>query len=127
MSYRDITVIPLWDSTLMATGTTLTSVAIDLGQKADKGYFSLQIFTEGSGTSVCARYIISNDGRNFLYPSGASQIVVGTTAFHHMCGISKDGRDIVQFSPILGARMKIQLWNSVAGTGATVTAHLAVQ
>ena len=128
MSYRDITVKNLFTDKWIAAGTTVTSEPIDIGAYAANGYFSLELFVEGSGTSICAAYSLANNGKDFILPSAGSAITASTatTAFHHRSGVAKNGWDIVAFEPIMAARMKIVLWEAIGTTGSTVTARLAV-
>ena len=122
MSYRDITVHSLFTDYYLATGVTITSAPVDLGAAAANGFFSLQVHIQGSGTSVVAAYLLSNDGFNYVHSTNGDTI---STSFHHMCGIAKDGRDLISFSPTMAARMKLQFWLST-GTGSTITAKLAI-
>ena len=122
MCYRDITVHNLFTDYYLASGTTITSIPIDLGAAAANGYFSLQVHVQGSGTSVVGSYILSNDGVNYVHSTGGDTI---SSTFHHMCGLAHDGRDIISFTPPMAARMKVQFWLST-GTGSTITAKLAI-
>lgn len=124
--YRDITVINLFTNKVIAAGTTVTSEPIDLGAHAANGYVSLQIYVQGSGTSINAGYLLSNDGYNYVRSTDGTSIKVGTSAFHHKCGTAKNGRDLVVFTPTIAARMKVELWESVGAAGSTVTAKLAI-
>ena len=126
MGFREITVKNLFTDQWIAAGTTVTSDPCDIGGLAANGYVSLQIYVEGSGTSICAGYLLSNDGMNYVRASGGTTIKAGTNAFHHACGTARNGRDIVSFTPTMAARMKIELWESVGSTGSTVTAKLAI-
>ena len=122
MSYRDITVHNLFTDYYLASGTTITSAPIDLGAAAANGYFSLQVHIQGSGTSVVADYSLSNDGSNYVQSTNGHTI---STTFHHMCGLARNGRDLLSFTPTMAARMKVQFWLST-GTGSTITAKLAI-
>jgi len=126
MAFREITVKNLFTDKWIAAGTTVTSDPVDIGGLAANGYVSLQVYIEGTGTSICAAYTLSNDGTNYVYASGGSTIKAGTNAFHHACGTARDGRDLVSFSPTMAARMKVVMWESVGSTGSTVTAKLAI-
>ena len=129
-TYRDITVIDLFSSAdypngrVIAAGTTVTTGAFDIGAHAAGGLFSLQIYVQGSGTSIFAGYLLSNDGHNWIESTEGNTI--NATGFHHMCGRDANGRDIVTFEPPMAARMKIELWETVGAAGSTVTGKLAI-
>ena len=126
MSFREITVKNLFTSEWIAAGTTVTSDPIDIGGLAANGYVSLQVVIEGSGTSICAGYLLSNDGADYVRASGGATIKAGTNAFHHACGTARNGHDLVSFTPTMAARMKVEMWESVGSTGSTITAKLAI-
>jgi len=126
--YRDIHVHQLWLATTIPAGTTVTSNAIDLGTYGQNYDFSIQVAISGAGTSVCMGYLLSNDGINFVRSTNSNNIVAGSTAFHDKCGVNKNGKDLVRFTPVPLARfMKIEAWESLGASDATLTAYLATQ
>jgi len=135
-AYKDIRVFRVYDSAIVAVGTTLTAGGpsagatgvttdgIDLGTVADQYTFSVQLaITTGTvGTSVNLGYVLSNDNVNFLEPDNTSTIV---NDFTDSSGPLKNGKGIFTFTPMLARYMKISAYAHDAG-GATVTVDLAV-
>jgi hypothetical protein len=97
---------------------------VDLKKYNTEGFFSLQAQVESSGAgSVDFTWAISNDGINYITPTGTDPIfddMVKTS------GPGSDGIDIASFDPVLGAYLKIiATENNVAAV--TITATLAIQ
>jgi hypothetical protein len=97
---------------------------VDLKRYNTEGFFSLQAVVASSGAgSVDFTWAISNDGVNYITPSGTDPIfddMVKTS------GPGSDGIDLASFDPVLGAYLKIiATENNVAAV--TVTAILAIQ
>jgi len=126
--YRDIHVHQLWLATTIPAGTTITSDVIDLGTYAQNYDFSIQVEVSGAGTSVCMGYLLSNDRKSFIRSSDSNKIATGSDAFHDKCGVDKNGKDLIRFTPVALARfMKIEAWESLGANDAVLTSHLGTQ
>ena len=112
----DIFVRRVFNSEALTSGGTSTSSAIDLGSKANSGYFSLQYTKTGSGV-VKVEYLLSNDGKTFVTPSTALDIVTAIAAGSQA--------DLISFSPEPARWMQIKITENGTDT-AVVTAWVAV-
>jgi len=123
-SFADInTQVPVSAEAIAASGT-YTSAAIDLTkvrgdnnstQRPD-GFFSAQVNVAGSGT-VKVEYLLSNDGTNYVTPTGATEIATGLTA----------GNTMHSFDPMVARYLKIKVTETGGANAATVTVTLAIQ
>ena len=80
------------------------------------GYASLQINLSGSG-SLTAKYYMSNDGINYVVPSGASNIFTDITAGNHFSSV---------LNPV-GEYMKIYVEETGGANSVTPVGILAIQ
>lgn len=94
------------------------SYTIDMDRFNFNGFFSLQIIMTGSGT-LQGEYLLSNDGVNFVTPTGVpdSPIFTDFTA----------GVDMFSFEPMLCRYLRILLTETGEGDPVTVTGLLACE
>ena len=118
---KRLKVIKVVDAQTIAASGSYTSAAISLA--VDVGVYSLQYEVSGSGTAKF-EYNITNDYTTYLEPSTAVDIATGITA---TSGPGSDGKDIVSFSPLPAASIKIVVTETGATNTTTVSAWLATQ
>jgi len=118
---KRLKVIKVVDAQTIAAGGSYTSAAISLA--VDVGVYSLQFAVSGSGTAKF-EYNITNDYTTYLEPSTAVDIASGITA---TSGPGSDGKDIVSFSPLPAASIKIVVTETGTTNTTTVSAWLATQ
>jgi len=121
--HNDIVVKRVFDAVQMAPNGTSRSDAVDLGDFAQVGNFSLQLEIRGTGTTIDVTYELSNDKQTFLTPLGAGGIVYN---FWTGSGPGKDGNDIIVFDCSFARYMQVKIVE-IGGGGPTITALLAVQ
>ena len=110
------------DKELAASGTH--SEIIPIEQSNFDGYFSLQLVVS-AGTGVFkAEYQLSNNGTNYVEPTGATDIA---TTFGASSGPGSDGIDLYTFTPDLAAFMKILFTETGGANSVTFSAWLACQ
>lgn len=119
--------VPWTDKTFLSSATA-TSDAIPLDDVL--GYFSIQLSagnatvvgtTTGSGSgTLTIDYLVSNDGTNFVDPSGIDNDI--TTGFTYNSGDGSDGEDLLPFSPPSCKYLKIRATNTNASGNITLTA-----
>ena len=110
----------------MVVGASLTvrSAAIALGNEMVEGFFDLQITaTTGTGTARI-QYELSNDGTNYVTPTGAADIVTAHTV---TSGPGSDGKDIYSFTPEVAQFMRLLITETGGVNPITITGILAVQ
>ena len=105
----DIYVRKIFTAEALLTAGTATSSAIDLGNKAHTGHFSLQYSKTGSGV-VKVEYLLSNDGKTYAEPSTGVDIVSAIAA-----GAQSD---IISFSPEVARWMQIKITENGTNTAA---------
>ena len=119
MTINDIVVRKIFDEQTVAASSTADSEVFDLGSFTYNRSYALQIYVTGTGASVTATYMQSNDKTNFIVPSGGSAI----------CTDYPDTTDadyaIYSFTPVVARFMKIRLTETAAAE-ATVTAWLSM-
>lgn len=115
-------VIPIFAGQEIAASGSSTSAKIDLAAFPIQGYFSLQFIVTGDGTCKF-EYLTSNDGVDYVDPSGASDIASSQTK---TSGSGSDGKDQVSFSPLVTRYMKIKCTETGTSDSVTVSAHLAI-
>lgn len=76
---------------------------IDLSRYSTEGFFSAQIELAGTG-DVTVTYSISNNGDDYITPTGTSALF---TAFDATSGEGSDGKSIVSFDPPLCRFLKL--------------------
>ena len=118
-----ITTIKVLDDEEIAQNGSAFKI-IDMKRHNVEGFFSLQAQVESAGAgSVDFTWSVSNDGDNYITPTGVDPIfddMVKTS------GPGSDGIDINSFDPMLCAYLKIiATENNVAAV--TVNATLAIQ
>lgn len=104
------------EETISAGGTKVYT--IDMDRFGFNGFFSLQIIMTGSGT-LQGEYLLSNDGVNFVTPTGVpdSPIFTGFTA----------GIDMFSFEPMLCRYLRILLTETGEEDPVVVTGLLACE
>lgn len=121
-AYQDIYVQKIFSSEAVVASGTATSNAVDLGGLSTTGHFSLQVALTGDGTATF-EFLLSNDGTNFVEPSGSLDI---TTGFTKTSGPGSDGKDIFSFGPILARWMKIRVTETGGVSAIAVNGYLAM-
>lgn len=124
-----------WTAIPINQGETRTSDAIALDDVL--GYFSIQLsagnVTIGSGTknysdsgsgTLTVDYLTSNDGTNFVDPSGIDNDI--TTGFTYNSGDGTDGEDLLVFSPPSCKWLKIRAVNTNASGNITLSATTTI-
>jgi len=101
---------------ILAGGTKIYT--IDMERYNFTGFFSLQLIMTGTGT-LQGEYLLSNDGVNFVTPTGVpdSPIFTGFTA----------GVDMFSYEPMLCRYLRILLTETGGINPVTVTGILAYQ
>lgn len=112
----------IFDTVTITAGSDSTCDAIDLNRFRPEGYFSLQVTLTGSGTGKI-EYLLSNNGRDYLKPSEAEDIV---TAHSSASGPGTDGKDIYIFEPEIARFMKIKVTETGGSASIIVTITIAV-
>jgi len=120
--YRDIYVKKVFDAEAVAASGTSTSAVYDLGSLSTTGYFSLQVALTGDGTATI-EYELSNDGVNYMTPSGSSEIITGLVK---TSGPGTDGQDIYSFGPILSRFIRLKVTETGTSDAIALTAYLAI-
>ena len=118
---KRLKVIKVVNAQTIAAGGTYTSAAISLA--VDVGVYSLQYAVSGNGTAKF-EYNLTNDYTTYLEPSTATDIATGIIK---TSGPGADGKDIVSFSPLPAASIKIVVTETGATNTTTVSAWLATQ
>lgn len=110
---RPITTINVFEGTkTVAASATETSIAFDLRQIAQEGYFSIEYTIGGSGTCTIGYTVCSTKGGTYFVPTGGSSIATSLTA----------GTGGKSFSPAVFPFMKIYVTET--GTSNSVTAKI---
>lgn len=104
------------EEVILAAGTKV--YAIDMERYNFNGFFSLQLIMTGTGI-LQGEYLLSNDGVNFVTPTGVpdSPIFTGFTV----------GVDMFSFAPMLARYLQILLTETGGANPVTVTGLLAYQ
>jgi hypothetical protein len=121
-NYRDIYITKIFSSESVAASGSATSAPLDLGSISSSGYFSLQVAVTGSG-ELTLEFELSNDGINYVTPTGSLEITTGLSA---TSGPGSDGKDIYSFGPILARWLRIKATETGTSDAAVLTAFLAV-
>lgn len=121
-AYRDIYVKKIFSSVTVAASGSAISSAIDLGGLSTTGHFSLQIELTGNGTAK-VEFLLSNNGVDFMEPTGSADIVTG---FTKTSGPGSDGKSLISFGPILGRQIQIKLTETGTSNSIVVSAWLAM-
>jgi len=124
MAYDDVYIRRLFNAESVSASGSSTCSAIDLGNYAKNGYFSLHLQVTGAGT-VKAEYLLSNinDSDMFKEPSTAVDI---TSTFGATSGPDSDGIDLITFEPEVARWMKIKITEDGGAAAAVVTAYIAI-
>jgi len=117
-----ITVIPVFSAKAMVQNTA-ASYTLDLSRYNVEGFFSMQIAIVGAG-NVDLIWAASNDGTNFITPSGAAD---NFTEFGASRGEGSDGKSIASFDPLICKYMKFTATEQNAGAITTIDCDLAIQ
>ena len=123
MADQYINTVLLFDAETIALSADSTSDAIDLNKYRPEGYFSLQVTLTGSGTAKI-ECLQSNNGDDYLVPSGGEDIVTAHTV---ASGPGADGKHIYRFYPKPVRYMKIKVTETGGANAIVVTIRLAVQ
>ena len=97
--------------------------SLDLARYSTEGFFSAQIEVVGAG-NVTVTWLASNNGTDFITPSGASALF---TAFGASSGEGSDGKSIVSFDPLLCRYLKLVATEQNAGAITSIDIWLAIQ
>lgn len=117
-----ISVIKVFNNAAL-TQNTAGSYTLDLSRYNCEGFFSMQIAIVGAG-NITLTYAISNDGVNYITPSGTSALF---TAFGASSGESSDGKSMISFDPPLSRYIKFTATEQNAGAITDLDCHLAIQ
>ncbi len=96
---------------------------LDLSRYSTEGFFSAQIELAGAG-NVNVTFAISNNGTDYITPSGAAALF---TAFDATSGEGSDGKSIVSFDPPLCRYLKLIATEQNAGAITALDIWLAIQ
>jgi hypothetical protein len=121
-NYQDIYVKKVFSAETVAASGSANSDLIDLGGLSTTGHFSIQVNLTGDGTATF-EYLLSNDGVNYITPSGSLEITTGHTK---TSGPGTDGIDLYSFGPVLARYMKIKVSETGTSDTITVNAFLAI-
>ena len=105
------------------TQNTAANYILDLSRYNCEGFFSMQIEIAGAG-NVTLTYSLSNDGTNYITPSGTAALF---TAFGASSGESSDGKSLISFDPPLSRYIKFIATEQNAGAITSLSCHLAIQ
>uniref|UniRef100_A0A6M3J998 Uncharacterized protein n=1 Tax=viral metagenome TaxID=1070528 RepID=A0A6M3J998_9ZZZZ len=121
-----------WTNRTFLSSAAATSDAIAVDNVL--GYFSIQLSsgnatvvgtTTGSGSgTLTVDYLVSNDGTNFVDPSGIDNDI--TTGFTYNSGDGSDGEDLLVFSPPSCKWLKIRATNTNASGNITLSATTTI-
>jgi len=117
-----ISVIKVFNGAAMTTSEVITE-KVDLSRFNTEGFFSMQIYLTGTG-NITLTWSASNDGTNFVTPTGATAIF---TAFGPNSGPASNGHDIHSFDPLLAKYLKFTATGQGAGAITAINCHLAIQ
>ena len=117
-----ISVIKIFNGASMLQAAAVSEV-VDLSRYNCEGFFSMQIALVGAG-NVTVTWAASNDGVNYITPSGTSALF---TAFAATSGESSDGKSIASFDPLLAKYLKFTATEQNAGAITSINCHLAIQ
>jgi hypothetical protein len=124
MAYTDVYVRQLFNAESISASGDSTSTAIDLGNYAKNGYFSLHLQVTGSGT-VKAEYLLSNINTTSMFKEPSTAVDI-TSTFGATSGPDSDGVDLISFLPEPARWMKIKITEDGGASAAVVTAYIAV-
>ena len=117
-----ISIIKVFNGSAITQNTAITEV-VDLSKYNVEGFFSIQLALVGAG-NIDLIWSVSNDGENFVTPSGTDDL---ESAFDATSGPGSDGKDIVSFDPPLCKYIKFTATEQNAGAITSLTCHLAIQ
>lgn len=120
--YWQLATTKVLDAVTVAASGTATSTVIDLNGPELAGYFSLQVAVTGDGTAKF-EYQVSNNGTDYVEPTGASDIATGITK---TSGPGADGKDIYSFEPVPANYIRIKVTEIGTSNSVTVSAWLTV-
>lgn len=120
----DIYVRRLFNAESISASGSSTSSAIDLGNYAKNGYFSLHLQVTGSGT-VKAEYLLSNVNATSLFKEPSTAVDI-TSTFGATSGPDSDGIDLISFEPEPARWMKIKITEDGGAAAAVITAYIAI-
>jgi len=119
---RPVTVYKLFNSQTITKNTNASSVAVDLRQIAQGGFFAVKYTITGTGTVSLEYTSCETDDGTFVEPSTADDIATGLTK---TSGTS--GTDITSFKPILNPFLKIKVTETGTSADAVITLYLFIQ
>ncbi|MFA5340304.1 MAG: hypothetical protein WC332_00865 [Clostridia bacterium] len=102
--------------------TTSTSVAFDLREIAQNGYFSIEYLITGDGTLTIAYTVCSTKAGTYFTPTGASSIATGLTKTSGSSGLGG-----LSFTPSPYPFMKITATETGTSYDAVINLKLNVQ
>jgi hypothetical protein len=96
---------------------------VDLSRFDSEGFFSAQIHVQGTG-AVDVVASLSNNGTDFITPSGMAQLF---TTFNASSGEGSDGKSIISFDPVLARYLRITATEDNTNPITALTIWLAIQ
>ena len=117
-----ISVISILNNVAIVQNNSVNGI-LDLARYSTEGFFSAQIEVVGAG-NVTLTYAISNNGDDYITPTGTSALF---TAFGASSGESSDGKSIVSFDPPLCRFLKIIATEQNAGAISAIDVWMAIQ
>jgi hypothetical protein len=117
LNSRPITTMKIFDAEEIALSGNALSVAIDLREIANNGYFAIHYITTGTGTTKFEYLFAPVKAGTYIEPAGATDIGATLAA----------GSGIKSFSPELGPFMKIKATEDGGANAIVVTAWIHIQ
>ena len=114
---RPISVYKVFDAEAIALSANAVSVAIDLKEVAQNGFFSIHYTITGTGTAKIEYLSGINSDDTFIEPSGASDIGATLAA----------GSDWLEFTPIIAPMIKLKVTEDGGANAIGITLHLIIQ
>lgn len=114
---RPITTIKLFSAQSIAASESATSVAVDLREIAQEGYFSVYATVSGSGVLKLEYLIAPEKYGTFIEPAAADDIATGLAA----------GNAAASFSPVLTPFMKVKATETDGAQGVVLSLWLNAQ
>jgi hypothetical protein len=114
----------LFNAQAIVKNTAVSTDAVDLGKFRAEGNLSLQVAMTGDGTATISR-TGSNDGTNYLVPSGDTGTVVA--GFLKTSGPGTDGKHIYNIDAVLTRYIKFTVTETGTANPVAITLDLAIQ
>ena len=108
--------------TVAAGESDLLGHLVDVGKMELNGYFTLYVEITGDGT-VTLEYVTSDDGTNYVEPTGAKDVATG---YVKTSGPGSDGKDFLPVYPMRAPYIGIRATETGAANSVTIKAKLYV-